>query len=94
MYPAADTNWKLCGDAPGRTAAVCAAQRESNGQKLDVDNCSAQLLPDNQEKLLSTVYWRATVPVPLAIRSEVVYLFIYYLFILFHVNVSMKRKNI
>ena len=69
MYPAADTNWKLCGDAPGRTAAVCAAQRESNGQKLDVDNCSAQLLPDNQEKLLSTVYWRTTAP--LAIKSEV-----------------------
>ena len=92
MYPAADTNWKLCGDALRRTAAVCAAQRESNGQKLDVDNCSAQLLPDNQEKLLSTVYWWATVP--LAIRSEVVYLFNYYLFILFHVNVSMKRKNI
>ena len=74
MYPAADTNWKLCGDAPGRTAAVCAAQRESNGQKLDVDNCSAQLLPDNQEKLLSTVYWRATAP--LAIKSDVVYLWV------------------
>ena len=51
---------------------MCAAQRESNGEKLDVDNCSAQLLPGNQEKLLSTVYCWATVPP--AIKYEVVYL--------------------
>ena len=53
---------------------MCAAQRESNGDKLDVDNCSAQLLPGNQEKLLSTVYCWATVPP--AIKSEVVYLWL------------------